>query len=278
MIAISLLVTSIAGVAFAQDAGTAGTAGTTAETKKPVELSPELSLFMDIYFIQLKGKFLEKAYASTSADFKSSMKPAEFAHMVSAARLTDFSTRTWLDIQTDPKMGAITLRGEFVGADAVPHIITFQLVPKGDSYEIAGMTETLSIQLLGALFPKDAALQALLAKDLSDIAKTVKQSTFRKFYKGMAKNARKNIKFITFNKAMRAFKKEKKDIALSADSKIVVAETFPTIDKDGNVVVKGEYQNGKYTVSFVLGYSYEWDWKINSLSVNPVAIAAPAAK
>lgn len=281
MIAVVLVMVSMVSVAFAQDAGATPAATPPAVAPAPapaIELSPEVGLFMEVHFVQLKGKFFEKAYASTSEAFRKDMKLAEFIQMVSAARLTDFTTRKWLSEAADPKTGLVTIRGEFTGSDNLVHTVVFELIKKGDTYEITGMTETLSVQLIASLFPKDAALQALLVKDLSDIAKTVNKSTFRKFYKGMAKNARKNIKFITFNKAMRAFKKEKKDITLSADSKIVVAETFPTIDKDGNIVVKGEYQNGKYTVSFVLGYSYEWDWKINSLNVNPVAIAAPAAK
>ncbi len=243
--------------------------------KKAVDLSAELSLFMEVYFVQLKAKAFDKAYASTSGDFKNTMKLSEFVTFANASRLTDFTSKMWFDKQWDEKTGLIVIKGDFV-AGTETHTVTFQMMKKGDAYEILGITETLTLQLLASMFPKDAGLQALLMKDLSSVEKAVKRGTFRKLYNQMAKSARKNLKFTTFNKAMKAFRKEKKDISLPAGVKIVVAEGSPTINNDGSVLVKGAFTNGMYTVDFALVYSYEWEWKLSGLNINPVALAAAA--
>lgn len=252
-------------------AETTPAASSNPDAKKPVELSMELNLFMETYFVQLKNKAYEKAYGSTSGDFKKSMKYAEFVTFINAARLGDFTSKTWVDKQWDAKTGLITLKGDFtVGTET--HTITFQMMKKGEGYQILGITETLSLQLLASMFPKDAALQALLAKDLAAIEKSVKNGNFRKLYMQMAKSARKSIKFSTFNKAMKAFRKEKKDISLPANVKIMIAEGSPTINNDGSVAVKGEYTNAAYKVELTFGYSYEWAWRLNGININPVAI------
>lgn len=246
------------------------------EVKKPVELSTELNLFMEVYFVQLKAKAFAKAYGATSADFKKTMKLAEFTKMVTASRLTDFTSKIWVDKQWDPKTGLISLRGQFTageGDQKQVHTVTFQLVKRGDTYEVLGITETLSLALLSSMFPKDAALQTLVRDELTGIAKMVKRGSFRKFYNGMAKTTRATVKFSAFHKALNAFKKEKKDISLAADTAITISGDFPKIDNNGNVTVKGEYTNAKYVVFFTLGYNYEWEWKLNTLNVNPVLLA-----
>lgn len=256
--------------------GTADAAASVPEVKKPVELSPELTLFMEVYFLQLKSKFYDKAYASSSEDFQKTMTLDEFTKFVVATHLGNFTSRTWTDKQWDEKTGLIGLQGEFVfGSDknTETHTITFQMHKKGETYEILGMTETLTIQLLSSLFPKDAALQSLVGGDLSNLAKTMKNGRFLKFYNGMSKSVRKSIKLSAFTKALKSFKKEKKDIALPADgSPITIDKDFPKINKDGSVIVSGSYKNTKFTVSFTLTYSYQWEWKLSGLSVNAVAL------
>ncbi len=262
-------------VAFAQETTGAPATPTAAapDIKKSVELSSELTLFMEVYFVQLKAKAFAKAYGATSSDFKKTMKLADFSKMMTASGLSDFTGKTWVDKQWDPKTGLINIRGEFVRGEKETHTVSFQLVKKGETYEVLGITETLTIPLLSSMFPKEAALQSLLRDELLGIAKMVKNGSFRKFYNGMAKMARASIKFGSFKKALRAFKKEKKDIALAADTAITVAEGFPKIDTNGNVSVKGEYTNDTYVVFFTLGYNYEWEWRVNTLNINPVLIA-----
>lgn len=281
---------SVSSVAFAEEAAavtpaaTATTPATAEPPAKPVELSSELSLFMEVLFVQFKAKAYAKAYATTAPEFKKNMKLDEFTKFANAARLIDFTEKKWVDKQWNEKTGLIVLRGEFTANKVVPsdaktddasaketHLVTFDMKKKGDTYEILGITETLSIPLLAALFPKEAQLQAMIEKDLRAIAKMTKGVNFRRFYNTMSKKAQKNIKYSFFAKAMKAFKKEKKDVSLPKDVKITVDEGFPIIDKGtGDVTVKGEYATGKYVVLFSLGYNYEWEWKLNSLSVNPV--------
>lgn len=240
--------------------------------KQPAELSPELNLFMEVYFVQLKAKFFKKAYASTSTEFKKNMKLSEFTAFAEAARLVDFTGKTWVDKQWDPKTGLINLRGEFV-AGGETHTISFQLIKKGETYEVLTITETLSLQLLASMFPKEEDLQAFLVKDLSSIEKAVKRGSFRKLYNHMGKNAKKSIKFTAFNKAMKAFRKEKKDIQLPAGKAVTITQDYPKIMNDGSVEVKGTYANATYTVDFTLVYSYEWAWKLSGININPTLLS-----
>jgi hypothetical protein len=191
---------------------------------------------------------------------------------VVASRLADFDSKVWVDKKWDPKSGLIILKGEFTAPDESVHTVSFEMVKKGDTYEILGISETLTVQLLASLFPREDALQEQLFTDLNKIAKAVKKGSFRKYYNSeMSKSARKVVKFSAFNKAMKAFRREKKDIAVGDDVKFVVAEGFPNINPDnGDVTVKGEYMSGKYVVLFTLGYNYEWEWKLHALNINPV--------
>lgn len=294
---------SVTSVAFAQEippvtnvpavvpASTVTPAADTAPevAAKPVELSSELSLFMEVLFVQLRAKAYAKAYSTTTSEFKKNMKLDEFTKFANAARLVDFTDKKWVDKQWNEKTGLILLRGELTAARPVAtssksddktdvksekevHLVTFEMKKKGDTYEILGITETLSVALLAGLFPREAALQTMIEQDLRAIAKITRGVNYRRFYNTMSKKAQKNIKYSFFAKAMKAFKKEKKDVTLPKDVKITMDEGFPTIDKEtGDVTVKGEYATGKYVVLFTLGYNYEWEWKLNSLSVNPVA-------
>ena len=244
---------------------------TTSAPAAPVELSSELNLFLETYFVQLKNKAYDKAYAALGDGFKSMTNLADFTKLADATRLTDFSGKTWTEKKWDAASGLITLKGTFT-AGTESHIVTIQMRKKGDTYEILGVTESLSLPLLSSLFPKDAALQALLTKDLSNVAKAIKSGAFHKVYTGMAKSARATLSYSKFGKALRAFKKEKKDIALPSGVQISIDADFPKIKPDGSVLVSGSYKNDKFTVNFTLIYGYEWEWRLTGLNVSPVAL------
>lgn len=227
--------------------------------------------FMEVFFVNLKVKYFDQAYKNTTDSFRKNMPMKEFKKMLTATRLVDFTSKQWIGDETKTA-GVDVVTGEFTGADGVVRAVTFTLIPKDSSYVIDSITETLSPELLFKLFPKDAAQTALIKSDLALIRKTIKNRSYIRLYNAMAKSVRATMKFKDFKKSLADFRKESHDITAAKDNAFTLDATYPMVNPNGTVSVKGHYLNDSNDVQFELTYEYLWEWKLAGLSVNPTKV------
>ncbi len=243
------------------------TPATTQAPSTVIAVPEKIQNYMEVFLVNLKVGYFDQAYKNTTDSFRKNMPMKEFKKMLTATRLVDFTSKKWIGDETKTA-GFDVVTGEFTGADGVVRAVTFTLIPKDSSYVIDSITETLSPELLLKLFPKDAAQSALIKSDLALVRKTIKNRSYIRLYNAMAKTVRHTVKFKAFKKSLADFRKENHDISPAKDSSFTLDASYPMVNPNGTVSVKGHYLNDSNDVQFELTYEYMWEWKLAGLSVN----------
>lgn len=267
-IIIGFLLFLLPAFSFAQDTTNSGTSTQDATTLDLAKTDYRYNALLEFFLQKTSEKDFQTAYGYTSGNFQKNNPLLQFTKIVTAAGLTDYTAKKWTEFKDQMKdIGVTTVKGEFTGSDDAIHKITFYVVIGGETeIKVGAITEDITLDLLAKRIPQTEALHSLILADLKKITHFIRKNQTKKAYAYLSPSAHNRIKLKDVAKAFRGFRKKKLTVVLPKTGQIQLAD--PVISQEGMMIIQGTYANKKNLVTFVLGYDYEWEWKLGLFSIN----------
>lgn len=263
-----ILFIALAPLALAQESPDAINPAPNAAELQPVTPNLQYDIILEYFLNKTLQKDYETAYALTHADFRKLNPGATFETILKTTGLDSFTSKKWTEFT--PATNGALVKGEFTMPDQTVHLVTFALQPDpATGSKISGIIETITVADLEKRVPDSTVVAETAKNDLAKIIVFIKRGQTKKLYKYLSTGARQRTNFKDIQKAVRLFKKNKLDVTFPKTAEIALAEDSPKLNEQGILFVQGSYKNAKNIVNFILGYDYEWEWKLGFFSLTP---------
>lgn len=239
---------------------------------EPQSVTPDLQydIILEYFLNKTLQKDYKTAYALTHADFRKLNPVATFETILKTTGLDSFASKKWIEFT--PATNGALVKGEFTMPDQTVHLVTFALQPDAAiGSKINGIIETITVANLEKRVPDSTVVAETAKNDLARIIVFIKRGQTKKLYNYLSTGARQRTTFKDIQKAVRLFKKNKLDVTFPKTAEITITEDSPKLNEQGILFVQGSYKNAKNTVNFLVGYDYEWTWKLGFFSLTPQA-------
>jgi hypothetical protein len=222
--------------------------------------------FANAFLYHIKMGRLDRAYGRTTEVFQSFTPFENFKTMLEFGGFADANGVHWTSLEKQDS-GRLQVGASLVFDDNAREI-AFDLLKVADGWMIDILTLGLDSEKVHATFPSDGDLKNLVGSHINAFRESLEDLEGRQnFYSRMSRKGREGVSFDDFDHVLDQFREQGLDVSFFDVTSLSFDVETPVLD-GGQALVEGSYVNGINRVDFSFLYDYEWEWRVNSFSIN----------